>query len=227
MRLDAARRQEYAKLINDSGHHLLSVVNGILDMSKMESGEFEIAPEPFAPIPVIANCCDLLALKARDCGLDLVIRLCDDIPRIVADRRALKQILLNLISNAIKFTDRGGRVIVSAKREKADLVMTIEDNGIGIGEDDLPRLGDPFFQARSAYDRRHDGSGLGLSIVKGLVTLHGGDIAVRSELGKGTQIVIRLPLECEIRRPAPKKSSIAQPDFAGSAREQIPVKKSA
>jgi cell cycle sensor histidine kinase DivJ len=227
MRIDAARRQEYAKLINESGHHLLSVVNGILDMSKMESGEFEIAPEAFAPVPVIANCCDLLALKAREGGLDLVTRLSDSVPRIVADKRALKQIMFNLVSNAIKFTDRGGCVTVTAKREDASLLLMVEDTGIGIGEDDLPRLGDPFFQARSAYDRRHDGSGLGLSIVKGLVNLHHGEFDLRSELGKGTRIAIRLPLDGE-KRPAAEKSSVARPDFKSNvAHEKIPVKKSA
>ena len=123
MRLDAARRHEYAQLINDSGTHLLSVVNGILDMSKMETGDFEISPEPFAPAPVIGNCCDLLALKAREAGLELAMRLPDELPEIIADKRAFKQILLNLISNAVKFTDRGGRVTVAATAEAGDLVV--------------------------------------------------------------------------------------------------------
>ena len=117
MRLDQARRHEYAHLINESGTHLLSVVNGILDMSKMETGDFEITPEPFAPAPVIRSCCDLLALKARDNNLDLVTRL-EDLPEIVADKRAFKQILINLLSNAMKFTERGGRVTVSARTDE-------------------------------------------------------------------------------------------------------------
>ena len=108
MKLDPARRHDYAQLINESGQHLLSVVNGILDMSKIETGNFEITPEPFAPAPVIAMCSDMLALKAREAGVDLVARIPADLPEIVADKRALKQILLNLLSNAIKFTDRGG-----------------------------------------------------------------------------------------------------------------------
>ena len=114
--IDAARRKEYAQLINDSGQHLLSVVNGILDMSKMESGNFEISPEPFAPRAALINCCNLLALKARENGIDLVTRAPDDLPVMTGDPRAFKQIVLNLVANAIKFTERGGTVTVSAAR---------------------------------------------------------------------------------------------------------------
>jgi cell cycle sensor histidine kinase DivJ len=228
MRLDAQRRRDYAKLINDSGHHLLAVVNDILDMSKMETGDFEITPEPFAPAQVIRNCCDLLTLKARESGLDLVLRVPADLPEITADKRALKQVLLNLLSNAIKFTDRGGQVTVSAQVELGRMVLVVEDNGIGISDSDLPQLGNPFFQARSAYDRRHDGTGLGLSIVKGLVALHGGDVEIRSALGKGTRIIITMPVNCE---PAPKVRSVSelQPAQLKRAHEQgkILVRKSA
>src|SRR6202140_5151493 len=112
--LDAERRKEYAQLINDSGQHLLSVVNGILDMSKMESGNFEISPEPFAPRAALINCCNLLALKARENSIDLVTRAPEDLPVMTGDPRAFKQIVLNLVVNAIKFTERGGMVTVSA-----------------------------------------------------------------------------------------------------------------
>ena len=201
MMLDAARRADYAQLINNSGHHLLAVVNGILDMSKIESGNFEITPEPFRPAHVIASCCDLLALKAREAGLDLVMRLPADLPDMVADKRALNQILLNLLSNAVKFTERDGKITVGARAEGSAVLITVEDTGVGISGDDLPRLGDPFFQARASYDRRHDGTGLGLSIVKGLVALHGGDVDIESRLGEGTRVTVRLPLDCEHSRP--------------------------
>jgi cell cycle sensor histidine kinase DivJ len=195
--LDAARQKEYARLINESGRHLLSVVNGILDMSKMETGNFQITPEAFAPAPAIGGCCDLLALKANDAGVDLRTCVPSDLQELVADRRALNQILINLISNAIKFTPRGGRVTVSAACAGPELVITVEDTGVGIEADDLPRLGEAFFQARASYDRRHDGSGLGLSIVKALVHLHHGDMDIRSRLNEGTRVTIRLPLDCE------------------------------
>ena len=169
MRLDGPRRREYAKLINDSGNHLLAVVNGILDMSKLETGDFEISPEPFAPAQVIGNCCDLLALKAREQGIELSMKLPESLPEIIADKRSFKQILLNLISNAVKFTERGGRVTVTAAAETSGIVVTVADTGVGISAEDLPKIGRPFFQAKGAYDRRHDGTGLGLSIVRGLV----------------------------------------------------------
>jgi cell cycle sensor histidine kinase DivJ len=200
--LDPARKIEYARLINESGHHLLSVVNGILDMSKMETGNFEITPEPFAPEPVITSCCDLLALKAREAGVEIKTRIAP-LPELLADRRAFNQILINLVSNAIKFTPRGGRISVSAFADDAKVSVVVEDTGVGIGEDDLPRIGEAFFQARASYDRRHDGTGLGLSIVKGLVRLHDGDIDIASRLGKGTRITVRLPIDGEHgRRPA-------------------------
>jgi cell cycle sensor histidine kinase DivJ len=232
MRIDAPRRQEYARLINDSGTHLLEVVNGILDMSKMETGDFAITSEPFAPAPVIQNCCDLLALKARDAGLDLTTRLCADLPEIVADKRAFKQILLNLLSNALKFTDRGGLVAIGAKVEDTTLVVTVDDSGVGISKDDLPKLGRPFFQARGAYDRRHDGTGLGLSIVHGLVMLHGGQMDIASRLGEGTRVTIRLPVDCESARPARQAGTVAHPPFERSGgtistQEKLQVKKSA
>jgi cell cycle sensor histidine kinase DivJ len=200
--LPAERRHEYARLINDSGRHLLSVVNGILDMSKMESGNFEITPEPCAPGDVVTGCCELMTLKASQAGVELTAPLPDKLPDIVADRRALSQILINLVSNAIKFTDRGGRVTVSTAVEGSSIAFAVEDTGVGVGEDDLPRLGEAFFQARASYDRRHDGTGLGLSIVKGLVRLHGGTTDIRSRLGVGTCVTVRLPLDCEGKRPA-------------------------
>jgi cell cycle sensor histidine kinase DivJ len=226
MRLDPARRNEYARLINESGTHLLAVVNGILDMSKMETGDFEISPEPFLPVQVIGHCCDILTLKARECGVELRTRLPVDLPEITADKRAFKQILLNLISNAVKFTDRGGCITVSASVEAADMVVAVEDNGVGIAADDLRQVGRPFFQARAAYDRRHDGTGLGLSIVRGLVELHGGDVDISSRLGEGTRVTVRMPLNCENMRPVRKTSNVAQPSFerAAEASDQ-PIKK--
>jgi cell cycle sensor histidine kinase DivJ len=229
MRLDAERRADYARLINSSGHHLLAVVNGILDMSKMETGDFEIDPERFSPGEVVANCRELLVLKARDGGIELAADLPAGLPDIVADKRAVKQILINLIANAVKFTDHGGRVTVSALAETSRLAIVVEDTGIGISEADLARVGNPFFQARSAYDRRHDGTGLGLSIVKGLVALHGGEFDLHSRVGKGTRVTVRLPYDCGTRRT---EKNIAHADFGQARRrperaETDAVKKSA
>ncbi|MGZ5802766.1 MAG: PAS domain-containing sensor histidine kinase [Xanthobacteraceae bacterium] len=208
MQIDSARRTDYASLIHDSGQHLLSVVNGILDMSRLETGEFEIRPESFALAPVVATCCALFELKAGDAGITITPELAADLPDINADRRALKQILINLLSNAIKFTNRGGNIKVSAYAEVDAVLISVEDNGIGVSAEDLPRLGNPFFQARGSYDRPHDGTGLGLSIVRGLVALHGGELSMRSKLGEGTCITIRLPVDCDASRRARAKSVV-------------------
>jgi len=202
--LDAAKRKEYAQLINDSGQHLLSVVNGILDMSKLESGSFELAPEPFAPRPALINCCNLLALKASDNGVDLITDAPKDLPEINGDPRAFRQILLNLVSNAIKFTERGGSVAVTAGIEATRLVLRVRDTGVGIAADDLARIGDPFFQAGETYHQRsHEGTGLGLSIVKSLVGMHGGEMQVQSRIGEGTTVTVALPLDYAPRQAAP------------------------
>jgi cell cycle sensor histidine kinase DivJ len=111
----------------------------------------------------------------------------------MADRRAFSQILLNLVANAIKFTPRGGKVSVSARCDGGHLAVSVEDTGVGVGEDDLARLGEAFFQAGGSYDRKRDGAGLGLSIVKRLVELHGGDLDIVSRLGEGTRVTVRLP----------------------------------
>jgi cell cycle sensor histidine kinase DivJ len=225
--IDAARRKEYAQLINDSGQHLLSVVNGILDMSKMESGNFEISPEPFAPRGALINCCNLLALKARENGIDLVTRAAEDLPVITGDPRAFKQILLNLVSNAIKFTERGGTVTVSAGVEGPRLVVRVADNGVGISAEDLKRIGDPFFQAGKTYQRRHEGTGLGLSIVKSLVALHGGEMTVQSKVDQGTIVAVALPLAFTPAAEQPSSNIATLNPAARSGHKTYQVKKSA
>jgi two-component system, cell cycle sensor histidine kinase DivJ len=228
--LDAARRKEYAQLINDSGQHLLSVVNGILDMSKMEFGSFEISPEPFAPRAALVNCCNLLALKARENGIDLVTSAPQDLPDINGDPRAFKQIVLNLVVNAIKFTERGGKVTVSADVEGSRLVLRVSDNGVGIAAEDLKRIGAPFFQAGTTYQRRHEGTGLGLSIVKSLVGLHSGEMTVQSKVDEGTIVTVALPLAFTAPVVQQPSSNIATltPASRYQSQEQPPqVKKSA
>jgi cell cycle sensor histidine kinase DivJ len=228
--LDAARRKEYAQLINDSGQHLLSVVNGILDMSKMESGNFDIAPEPFAPRAALINCCNLLALKARENGIELATDAPLDLPTITGDPRAFKQIVINLVSNAVKFTERGGKVTVAATIEGPRFVLRVSDNGVGISSDDLKRIGDPFFQAGKTYQRRHEGTGLGLSIVKSLVGLHGGDIRLHSKIGEGTTVTVALPLNCsklEAPQPVSNIATLAPATRSAPQEQTVQVKKSA
>ena len=125
----------------------------------------------------------------------LIAEVPPGLPELVADKRACKQMLLNVISNAIKFTDAGGWVRISARVEKDMIGLIVADNGIGIAEHDLPKLGNPFVQADNSYDRSYDGAGLGLSVVKGLARLHGGRLEIASKLGQGTTATIVLPLE--------------------------------
>ncbi len=226
--IDAIRRKEYAQLINDSGQHLLSVVNGILDMSKMDAGNFEISPEPFAPRAALINCCNLLALKARENAIDLVTRAPDDLPVMTGDPRAFRQIVLNLVANAIKFTERGGSVTVSAGVEGSRLVLRVSDTGVGISADDLKRIGNPFFQAGKTYQRRHEGTGLGLSIVKSLVGLHAGEMNVQSKLDEGTTVTVALPLAFTPKAEQPSNIATLTPALRSTTPEPShQVKKSA
>jgi cell cycle sensor histidine kinase DivJ len=201
-KLDEKRRLEYAHLIHESGLHLLSVVNAILDMSRIDSGNFSIVAEPFAFRPVASSCFQLFALKAEKAQVRLIADIPEDLPDLVADKRACKQILINLLSNAIKFTSAGGEVRISAHAEATAVRIEVTDTGVGISAEDLPHIGNSFFQARSSYDRPYEGTGLGLSVVKGLIGLHDGGFEVKSEIGNGTSVIIRLPRDRgEIRKP--------------------------
>jgi cell cycle sensor histidine kinase DivJ len=193
-KLDVARQREYARLIHASGQHLLQVVNGILDMSKIESGMFEIFVEPLRVAPLIDACCDMIAGQASKRGIAVLRELPSGLPEITADRRAIKQILLNLLSNAVKFTNKGGTVRVGASLRDGGVALAVADTGIGIAREYLARLGTPFVQADAGYERRYEGTGLGLSLVKGLAALHGGQLAIESTPGIGTTVTVTLPL---------------------------------
>ncbi|MEJ8571326.1 PAS domain-containing sensor histidine kinase [Microbaculum marinum] len=191
--LDDEKRREYASLIHESGVHLLEVVNDILDMSKIDSGHFEIFPESLDVVELVETCRRMVADQVAQAGLRIETDLPHSVSKISADPRASKQIVLNLLTNAVKFSRRGGRIVVGAYREDRSVVLYVADEGVGIARCDVPRLGEPFCQLDSGYERRHQGTGLGLSVVKGLVALHGGTMEIDSELGVGTRILIRLP----------------------------------
>ncbi len=193
---DPNRQREYANIINASGQHLLSLVNTILDMSKIETGNFELEPEHFNLAGLIDFCCDVVKLKAEEKKISLSRACPPQLEDIVADKRACKQILLNILSNAVKFTPEGGAVTVVARADGAFVEIAVSDTGIGVTQKDLSRLGDPFFQAKATYDRPYEGAGLGLSIVRGLVGLHGGTIAFESAPNEGACVIVRLPMNC-------------------------------
>lgn len=207
--LGSAKYDEYCRDIHDSGTYLLNVISDILDMSKIEAGSFDVTPEPFDLAPVVERCGQLMLTQAEAAGVTLDLEVEVGMPELCADRRACRQILLNLLSNAIKFTDRGGRVVCGARRDGRRIALFVRDNGIGIAPEDLPKLGNPFVQADSGYDRRHEGTGLGLSVVKGLAQLHGGTMSIDSALGKGTTVTVSLPIGGE-REPANISTRLAR-----------------
>ena len=194
--LDFEKQREYARIIHQSGLHLLAVVNSILNMSKIQSGSLAIELEPFAVAPLINLCCDMVKLRAKNSGVELLRAYPENLDEITGDKRACTQILINLLSNAIKFTPPNGSVTISASPEPHYLLILVADTGIGIAEPDLAHLGDPFFQAKAIPDRQEKGTGLGLAIVRGLVGMQGGTITVASEPDKGTCVQVRLPLDC-------------------------------
>lgn len=192
--LGEERYRDYAHLIHESGEHLLNVVNDILDMSKIETGKFKIVKEPFDVASLVTSCCDLMRHIAEQKPVQLTIDVMPAMPMLLADKRACKQMLINVISNAIKFTNPGGTVRVSARASNGAVELVVADNGIGIAAADLPKLGNPFVQASNSCRGSYDGAGLGLSLVKGLARLHGGKFDLASTLGKGTTATITLPL---------------------------------
>ncbi len=187
------RQGEHVALIRQAGEHLLSVVNAILDVSKIESGTYRITPEAFDPQAAVALCCAMLEPQAHEKGVHLDWQSAALPAELVADQRAVQQILLNLISNAVKFTPDGGKVRVSVGRREDLVVLRVADTGIGIAADDLERLGKPFMQVHNDYTRHFQGTGLGLSLVKGLVQLHGGAMRIESAPGLGTTVTVELP----------------------------------
>ncbi|MBV6658543.1 MAG: HAMP domain-containing histidine kinase, partial [Devosiaceae bacterium] len=187
------QQREYVGLIRESGGHLLQLVNDLLDMSKLEAGHFHIVAEPFAVGTVIDRCAKLMSSQADKARQRVILDVAGDLPELVADQRAVRQILINLLSNASKFTPEGGTITVRARRDGAVLSIAVIDTGIGLKAEDIKRLGEPFFQADNAYDRSHQGTGLGLSVVRGLCDLHEGSINFTSVEGEGTTATVRLP----------------------------------
>lgn len=189
---ESDRQKEYVGLIRQSGQHLLSVVNSLLDVSKIEAGRYELVPEAFGLGEAMDLAVDVVREEARRKDLRLDVRPgCRD-EEITADRRACHQILLNLLSNALKFTEVGV-VTLESRRVGPMVEFSVSDTGIGIAESDIERLGRPFVQVSSGTTRRYQGTGLGLSLVKGLAELHGGDMTIRSQPGVGTMVTVRLP----------------------------------
>ncbi|MDD1621032.1 MAG: response regulator [Methylococcaceae bacterium] len=189
----AENQREFIEDIYTSGEHLLSLINDILDLSKVEAGKMTLELEPVSVYEVLQNSLSMLKEKALSHQLKLVLDAEAEMPRIVADIRKLKQIIYNLLSNAVKFTPDGGAISLGAHRVDDVLEITVSDTGIGIGPEDQARLFQPFIQIDSSLSRQYQGTGLGLVMVKRLTELHGGSVELESELGKGSRFLVRIP----------------------------------
>jgi len=187
------RYAEYAELIHESGGHLLDLINDVLDMSKIEAERFELQRGVFDAREAVQAAMRLLRVQADSAGVQLRGVLPPGELEVDADRRALKQIVLNLVSNALKFTPRGGQVTVTAHGYDGVLELIVADTGVGISPEDLERLGRPYEQA-GGVEQRAKGTGLGLSLVRAFAKLHGGEMTIESRLGAGASVSVRLPV---------------------------------
>jgi two-component system cell cycle sensor histidine kinase PleC len=201
-----ARYLEYSRHIHDSGSHLLRIINEILDLSTLEAGKFKIHDEDFELASPFDDVRRMMSGLARDAGLTMRLESDDGLPGLRGDLRTVRQILINLISNAIKFTPAGGSVTVTARRQSlatgGGLLIQITDTGVGIAEQDIPKVLAPFGQIEGPLHREHQGTGLGLPLVQSFMQLHGGEMSIDSALGEGTTISLQFPRERLIERAA-------------------------
>jgi cell cycle sensor histidine kinase DivJ len=189
-----ARYAEYGDLIHESGAHLLELIGDVLDMSKIEADRYELSVDTFDARDVVEICAKMMRLSAEEQGLALYCETGDRALPVTADRKALRQILLNLLSNAVKFTPAGGAVVVMVRAQDGEMVLAVGDSGVGVAAHELDRLGQPYAQSSSGRDTVERGTGLGLSLVRALAELHGGEMSVQSAPGEGTTVTVRLPV---------------------------------
>ncbi|MBI1329523.1 MAG: hypothetical protein GC166_06435 [Alphaproteobacteria bacterium] len=198
------RYKEYAGDIYDSGKHLLSIISDILDVAKIEAGRMEVSPESICARKEIERAVNLVMPRAHDKKISVVTNLMPGTPDLYADSRAFQQIVINLVTNAVKFTPEGGHVeVTTCAGANGAFRLCVSDNGPGIAPKMLERLFKPFNQIDNRYDRQEGGTGLGLSLVRGLTELHDGKVWIESEPGKGVRAYVELPLCCDAREEAP------------------------
>ena len=202
------RYKEYVSDILFSGQHLLSLINDILDMSKIEAGKMTLNTDLLQINDMIAQVVRIVRGRAEDGRLKLSY---DDIEvrEIEADPRAVKQVLLNLITNAIKFTPEGGTVRIEAIEKQSGIIVKVHDSGIGISKEDIDRLAKPFEQIESKHSKQHEGTGLGLALSKSLIELHGGNFLMESEPGQGTVVTFTLPNVPPVQKAEPDTNEVS------------------
>ncbi len=190
----APEYEQYLCDIHDSGHHLLDIINDILDVSKIEAGTLEISPTDVDVASLASECMRMVDGRAKDGSVALHLVLGENLPTLVADERMVKQILLNLLSNAVKFTPDGGSVTLSVSLDAlGGYVFCVKDTGIGIAADKLESIMEPFYQIDAGYDRQYPGTGLGLALVKSMTEMHGGTVAIKSVSKQGTTVSVTFP----------------------------------
>jgi PAS domain S-box-containing protein len=215
--------REYAKLIHQSGEHLCNVINDILDLAKVDAGKFELRCEPEVdPVRIAEVCATLMRGRAETGGVELAVRVGEPVPLLVADPTRLKQILLNLVSNAIRFTNPGGTVALAVHRGRhRDVIFEVRDTGCGMTAPEIEIALEPFGQVDADFDRRHGGTGLGLPLARRLAELHGGSLSVASVKGSGTTITVVLPAASQPardrRRLAVRPAEPNRPEIGSSA----------
>jgi two-component system cell cycle sensor histidine kinase PleC len=192
---DPEKVHQYAGFIKQAADHLLSLINGILDVSKIQAGKLTVDCEPFDVTRVLESCLLIIGAKAKEKNIELSTEIQPDLPKLFADPLRVKQILINVLGNAVKFTPEGGRVHVKIDIGiRGFLTIAITDSGMGMSSQDIDTAMRPFGQVDSGFNKKHEGTGLGLPISYALARLHGGNLSVESEKGKGTRVTITLPV---------------------------------
>jgi signal transduction histidine kinase len=195
--LNNPRYLEYAQIIHNSGVHVLSLINDLLDLSKLDAGKLELRVEQVEILKVIIDCVRCVEAQATRDHIGIVVHVADGVDRLCGDNKRLHQMLLNLLSNALKFTPVGGEISIDVFRRGRDVCISVSDSGIGIKAEDIPKVLEPFGQVESELSQRHQGTGLGLPLTKELAELHGGSLHMESNVDVGTTVTITLPPDPE------------------------------
>ncbi len=194
-----AKYREYAHDIRNSGIHLLNIINDILDLSKIEAGNMILSPNKVAVLDLLEKSMKLIEVAAHEKSISVDNVISEKLPDLYVDERMVRQILINILSNAVKFTPKGGNIVINAGVEQdGNFCIAISDNGIGIEEDQIEKVVSPFSQVDDSFTREQEGTGLGLALVKSFMELHGGTLSLKSAWGIGTTVYLQFPVSCQI-----------------------------
>ena len=209
--LGSERYRSYVEDIHQSGSHLLGIINGILDLSKAEAGKLTLDEKEIDLAEILRQCGRMFRTKAAEGGIQMSFKVPEVLPRVFADPRLVSQVMINLLSNALKFTQPGDSVDVSCELdESGGCSVEVRDTGVGIAEQNIAKVVEPFVQIESAFSRGHEGTGLGLPFVKKIMELHGGQLLIDSKLGEGTSVTVKFPSERILQSPAPVPDTDAE-----------------